>query len=138
MALVVASNTGFDAINAQRATKIDGLFADAAIPAGVACIIQADGSVVASNGTAATAAAAVAGINARAALDGEPVTLFNQPGLIWQWTDVAGTLTPGALYFIAASATGEIDDTATTGDTVGAYMAVSDTDLQLVRVGGQA
>jgi len=131
MTAVVSSNPGADNINAQKSTKVEG-FAAATIGALVACRVNSAGAIVPSDGTLADAAAAVHGVSLRQANSGEPVSIYGI-GTVFQWTS-AGTLTPGAAYFVLGDAAGGVDDSATTGDSTGVFVAVSTTDLMLVKL----
>lgn len=134
MTAVVASNPSMDGVTAQKAGVISDLKAGGTIAPLVACVIEADGDVVPSNATAATLPGAIHGVIPRGAVVGEPVALYGV-GTRFQWDDTGG-LTPGAQYFVLANAAGGIDDTATVGDTLGAFIAVSTTDLVLIRLQG--
>ena len=83
-----------------------------------------------SNAAAATAPGQFLGVAARAALAGEPVTLFGE-GAQFQWSS-AGALTPGSPYFVGGT-DGTIDDTTTLGDTLGSFVAIDDKVLRVTR-----
>ncbi len=98
--------------------QIAGLLAGEAIAAWDACYIKSDGKVWRSTGAAANAAAKVDGWAAEACAVGEAVTIF------WDVTARYATgLTPGARYYLSATA-GAIDDAATTGGTAPVAFAV--------------
>ena len=63
---------------------------------------------------------------------GQPCTVYGS-GAIFQASD-AGTLTVGALYYVSDTA-GRISDAASIKDTRGAFLAVSTTELQILRTG---
>lgn len=130
MTAVTPVNPGVDTITAQKATVISDLVAGEALRQCVACVIEADGQVAETLAAAANAAAAIHGITPRAAAAGEPVTLLGV-GTRFQY-DGDGGLTPGAAYFVGA--TGGIDDATALGDVTGAFVAVSATDLVLIKV----
>lgn len=93
------------------AHTIGGLLAGEAIGAGHLCYIKSDGKVWKSNGTAADAAAQVAGIALVATAVGEAVSLYH--GVTVRY---GAGLTPGAKLFVSTTA-GLIEDAATTGGT---------------------
>lgn len=133
MAVVASSNPGADNINAQKTAKVEGFVGSGeTLPALSAGYFQADGSIALSLGAAANAAGAVHGVCLRTAETGEPVTLYGA-GTVFQWTD-AGSLTPGAQYFLGAA--GGVDDAATLGDSTGVFVAISNTDLMLIKLQG--
>jgi hypothetical protein len=81
-----------------------------------------------SNGTTGNEAAKVDGFTPKAYLAGQPVTLCGR-GTIFEY----GTgLTPGATYYVGATA-GRLDDTATTGDSVGVARAVTARYIRVIR-----
>jgi hypothetical protein len=106
--------------------SINGLLAGETIAAGDCCYVKSDGAVWRTNGTAATAPALYAGIylGAASVAAGEPITLHSN--VIARY---GSGLTPGARYFISATA-GAIDDAATTGGTVAIGFAVSATRIK--------
>lgn len=103
-----------------------GLLAGEAIAAGDVCYIKSDGKAWKSNGTAATAPAKAHGIAVRASDVGTPVTLFRNIELHY-----GSGLTPGAPYFVSATA-GALDDAATTGGTTACAFAVDATRIRFV------
>lgn len=103
-----------------------GMLAGEAIAAGDVCYIKSDGLVWRSNGTAATAPAKADGIAAKAASVGEAVTLFRNVDMHY-----GAGLTPGAGYFVSATA-GQLDDAATTGGTARVAFAVDATRIRFV------
>lgn len=104
-----------------------GLLAGEAIAAFDACYIKSDGKVWRSTGTAANAAAKVRGWAAEACAVGEAVTLFFD--IVCRY---GAGLTPGADYYLSATA-GAIDDAATTGGTAPIAYAVDATRIALMR-----
>lgn len=113
-----------DASTGMFAPNISGLRAGADLTVGDACYIKSDGLVWPSNGTAANAAAVCDGLATRTAKVGQPVVLLAR-GTRFRY----GTgLTPGARYFVAATA-GRLDTAATTGGTVAVAFAVDTTDI---------
>lgn len=128
--LAKSSKASIDATTAMLAPQISGLIAGENIPVMSPCYIKAsDGKVYRTSGAAANELARCAGICPRAANATEPVTLF---GLGTRFSYSDGLLTPGALYFISATA-GLIADAASTGDAVGVFQAVTTEDLRIVR-----
>jgi hypothetical protein len=103
--------------------KHTGLLAGEAIAAGDACYIKSDGKIWRSNGTSANAAAVCDGFAATAAAVNQAVTL------IFNCTVQYGSgLTPGAPYFVSATA-GAIADAASTGGTTVVGRAVDATRI---------
>lgn len=131
MSLVTrATDASIDLSSAQYAPQRPGLTAGEALDAFAACYIkQSDGKVYMSNATAANEAAGFDGMTARAYASGDTnVTLFGL-GTKFRY---ATTLTPGATYYIAATA-GRLDTAVTTGDAVGVARAISATVLRITR-----
>jgi hypothetical protein len=106
--------------------SINGLTAGEAIAAGDCCYVKSDGLVWRTNGTAATAPALYTGIylGSSPVAVGEAVTLHSNVVVRY-----GSGLTPGARYYISATA-GAIDDAATTGGTVPVAFAVSATRIK--------
>jgi hypothetical protein len=103
---------------------ISGLLAGEDIAIGDACYIKSDGLIWRSNGTTLNAAAAkVDGFAARAALSGQPVTLYH--GVNFNY---GSGLTPGARYYAGATA-GRLDTAATTGGTGAVAKAIDATRI---------
>ncbi len=102
---------------------VTGLFAGEAIAAGDVCYIAADGTVMRSNGTAATAPAVGLGMAAGAASTGEAVTIFRRSNFHY-----GAGLTPGTPYFVGATA-GRLDTVATVGGTVAVARAIDATRI---------
>jgi hypothetical protein len=139
MALVTrATDASVDASTAMFAPQITGLLAGEAIDVCAPCYIKSsDGKVWMSNGTAVNEAAEFVGFCPRAALAGEPVTLY---GFGTRMRYAASGLTPGDILYIGATA-GRLDTAATTGDTAagGTAQVISATDIRVIRtrvVGG--
>ncbi len=131
--LTPRSGITVETISGAHASKIPaslGLVAGEALLAAAPCYIKAsDGKVYMSNGTGANEAAELDGFTGKSYAAAEPVTLFGK-GTIFQYT-LSG-LTPGAVYFIGATA-GRLDDTATTGDDVGVARSISATHIRVIR-----
>lgn len=105
--------------------KHTGLYAGEAIAAMDACYIKNDGKIWRSTGAAANAAAVVDGYAGLPAAVNEAVTL------IFDCTVQYGAgLTPGAGYFLSATA-GALADAASTGGTVVIARAVDATRIFL-------
>ncbi|MBC8076960.1 MAG: hypothetical protein H7Y32_12860 [Chloroflexales bacterium] len=131
MALITKATDGsVDAATAMFAPqRSDGLLAGEALDALAPCYIKAsDGKVYMSNGTAADEAAEFDGFTPRAYSAAEAVTLFG----IGTRMRYATGLTPGATYFIAATA-GRLDTAATTGDAVGVARSINATTIRITR-----
>jgi hypothetical protein len=108
---------------------IRGMKAGEAIAAGDICYIKSDGLAWRSNGTAATAPAVAVGIASGDAQVGEAVTLYKNVAFHY-----GSGLTPGAPYYVSATA-GALDDAATTGGTVVVARAIDATRIHFT---GQA
>lgn len=91
--------------------KLPTLYAGEAIAAGDACYIKNDGTIWRSTGTAANAAALVRGFAPTKANAGEALTLVHN--VIFNY---GASLTPGADYYLSATA-GALADSASTGGT---------------------
>jgi hypothetical protein len=131
MATVTRSGASYDASTTVFALHLAGLLAGEALSAGDACYIKSDGKVWKSNGTAVNAAAAFIGLAAGDTDSGEAVTVVGI-GSRWKY-DKAGSLTPGAKYYVSATA-GRLDTAATTGGLVAVAEAVSTKDIILIAV----
>jgi hypothetical protein len=106
--------------------KITGLLAGEAIAVGDVCYIAAAGTIFRSNGTAATAPAKCDGMAVVAAAIGEAVTLIHDVNVRY-----GATLTPGARYFVSATA-GALDDVATVGGTSPVAFAIDATRIHIM------
>ena len=125
MTLITPANVEVDTVTLMANPGPSGnLIAAAAILAAAPCVIESDGDVAMSDGTAANAAGAVHGFSVKEYSIGEQVTLAG-PGTRFRY---AAGMTPGDQLFNGATA-GRLDDTATTGDTLGIAYAVSATDI---------
>jgi len=134
MALIVPDPNGPspDTTTAQFAPHITGLMAGEDLLACAPCYIKtSDNLVYMSNGTAANEAAEVVGFSARATRAGEPVTLY---GIGTRFHYAAGTLSPGAILYVAATA-GRLADSGTTGDPTGVAFAINPYDIIIFRAG---
>lgn len=107
--------------------QIAGLKAGEALTAGMPCYIKSDGKAWKSNGTAATAPAKVDGWAAESCAVGEAVTLFSDVEFRY-----GSGLTPGARYYVSATA-GAIDDAATTGGTAPVAFAIDATRIFVMK-----
>lgn len=134
MALVTrAASASGDATHLIKVPQVSGdLYAGEALDAVAACRIAADGLVYMSNGTASDALARCQGFTARAVAIGQPVTLYRAGARF----GYGSALTPGALYYVAATA-GRLDTAPTTGGLVPIAEAINATDIQVLamRVG---
>lgn len=123
-------NASVDASTASVAPQISGLVAGEALFAGAVVRIDATtGKVFLADGTAANASAQIAGIVPRSAGIGQPVTIY---GLGCRLRYSSG-LTPGAKLFLGTTP-GRADTAATTGDAVGVFRVINDTDVQVIRM----
>jgi len=123
------ATASLDVSTARNAPQITGLYAGEALDLCAPCYIKSsDGRVYMCNATADNEAAEFAGFSPRAVASGEPVTLF---GLGTRMRYASG-LTPGDIYYVGATA-GRIDTAQQVGDRIGVAMAVSDTDIVVIR-----
>lgn len=104
-------------------SRLGGYLAGEAIAKGDCCYIKSDGLVWRSNGTANNAAAAFRGMAATAAAVGEAVTLLNNVSF-----EYGSGLTPGANYYVSATA-GALSDAATTGGLLPVAFALTATKI---------
>lgn len=130
MALITrTTKANMDASTGMYAPQITGLLAGEDLDIAAPCYIKsADGKVWMSDATAANEAAEVVGFTPRAVKSGQPVTLFGA-GARFQY---GSSLTPGAIYYIGATA-GRLDDGATAGDSAGVAYAIDTTDIVIFR-----
>lgn len=130
MALVTRLATAsLDVSTARNAPQITGLHAGEDLDACAPCYIKSsDGEVYMCDGTADNEAAEFAGFTPRAASENEPVTLFG----LGTRMRYGSSLTPGDIYYIGATA-GRIDTDQQVGDRIGVAMAVTDTDIVVIR-----
>lgn len=105
-----------------------GLKAGEAIAAGDVCYIKSDGKVWKSIGTTTNAAAKVDGFAQKAAAVGEAVTLMVNVDMHY-----GSGLTPGARYFVSATAGGgKLADAASTGGTGSVAKAIDATRIRVI------
>ena len=122
-------NASVDASTAMFAAQITGLIAGENIGVCAPCYIKAaDGKVYQSNGTAANEAAKFDGFAPRAALAGQPITLYG----IGTRMRYGNALTIGADLFVDTVA-GGLADAATTGGTVAIARVLDTTDIRVTR-----
>lgn len=135
MAVVTkATSASLDANQANQVAA-GNLYAGEDLSAVAPCYIKAsDGKVYMSDGAASNEAAKFHGFVARLTKAGEPVTLFGAGSRFKYSTG----MTPGATLFIAAvdayTDAGNLQTTASTGDTKGTAFAVNATDIVVCRV----
>jgi hypothetical protein len=122
------ANASVDASTAMFAAQITGLIAGEDLVIGPCYVKAADGKVYKSNGTAVAEAAKFDGFAARAALAGQPITLYGVGCRI----RYGNGLTPGADYFVDTVA-GGLSDVATTGGTTAIARAIDTTDIRVTR-----
>lgn len=130
MALVTrSSKASIDASTAMYAPQLTGLEAGEDLDIAAPCYIKSsDGKVYMCNAIAADEAAEFAGFTPRAVKSGQPVTLFGLGARFRYGT----SLTPGDVYYMGATA-GRLDTAATTGDSLGLALAITSTDIVVIR-----
>lgn len=123
MALVTRSTkASVETGSAQRAQNVLGV-AGENIDIAAPCYIDSSTSkIFMADGTAANQKAVLAGFSARAALTGEPVTLYGA-GVVFHYNDTG--LTAGAKLYLATTP-GRLDTATTTGDAVGVAQVCPD------------
>lgn len=121
MTLIASSNPSIEAVSAVIIPPIVAIMAEDIDPL-APCLLNSDGEIEMSNGTTVGATSAFIGVAARGGLAGQPGSLYGV-GTQFEWDDQGG-LTPGAPYFIGTT-DGTIDDTATTADNLGSFMAIT-------------
>jgi hypothetical protein len=127
MATITRSATASpDASTAMFARNTSGLLAAVDIAVGQAVYILSAGTVGLTNGGAANTSTFI-GLAARPAKTGQPVTVL---GANCRWKYGSG-LTPGARYYVSATA-GALDDAPTTGGTVAVAYAIDTTDIMVI------
>ena len=125
MALVTrGANASIDAIQGQKAPYISALVANEDIDALAPCVIDADGGVSMSDGTADNAAAKCHGFAPKGYRAGEAVSLYG-PGTRAEY---GSGLTPGAPLYVGATK-GRLDTAATTGGLVPVAVALNATEI---------
>jgi hypothetical protein len=130
MALLAKSGTpSLASPNPSGGDVLRGLKAGEAIAAGDVCYIASTGTLMRSNGTAATAPAVGGWIAAGDAQSGEAVTCYRNVSFHY-----GAGMTPGTPFYVGATA-GRLDDAATTGGTVVVARAIDATRIQFT---GQA
>jgi hypothetical protein len=121
----------FDTISLNTAPQFVGTCGAAALYAGAFVYLGSDGLIHLCDATSASAV--VAGIVAVRSGVGNPCTVFGI-GAKCHYA-ASGTFTIGAIYFLdVTSNAGGLSTVATTGDAVGVARAISDTDIQVVRM----
>ena len=128
--VVIDALASVDASTAMFAPQISGLLAGEALFTGA--IVKIDPTtnrVFKANGTAADINAQIAGVVARAAQVGQAVTILGS-GTRFRYSS---GLTPGAKLYLATTS-GQADSAATTGDAVGVFRVINDTDVQVIRM----
>lgn len=131
MALVTRdAAASMDASTGMFAPQITDLIAGENLDAAAPCYIgSADGKVYMCNATAAgTQTTRCAGFTPRAALAGQPITLFS----VGARFSYGSALTPGSILYLGATA-GRLDTAATTGDAVGVAQVITATDIRVTR-----
>jgi len=133
MAQITRDAVEFDLNSVRKSSQISGLQAgEDGIKKGMPCRIDSNGEVVRSNGSVADVNAQVDGFALRDADQGEPITLAGEGTRIRY--SKSGSLTPPNTLFLAA-ADGELDNTSTTGDSVGIARAITAEEIIVQNVG---
>jgi len=133
MAQITRDAVEFDLNSVRKSSQISGLQAgEDGIKKGMPCRIDSNGEVVRANGTNADVNAQVDGFALRDADQGEPITLAGEGTRIRY--SKSGSLTPPNTLFLAA-ADGELDNTSTTGDSVGIARAITAEEIIVQNVG---
>ena len=117
-----------DPVSAQFAPQISGLKAGEALKLGAFCFIDTDGDV--NECDTASGSYSALGVTARQVVSGEPVTLFGQGTIIGQYSS---GMTPGTMYYLSAADPGSLDSAATVRDGKGSAVAISATDIVVIR-----
>jgi hypothetical protein len=130
VAIDPVQGASFDTISLDTAPQFVGTAA-VALYAGAFVYLGSDGLIHLCDATSANAP--LAGIVAVRSGVGNPCTVFGH-GAKCHYA-VAGTLTPGAIYYLDVTANaGGLSTVATTGDAVGVARAISDMDIQVIRM----
>jgi hypothetical protein len=130
VAIDATLGASFDTISLNTAPQFVGTAA-VALFAGALVYLGSDGLIHLTDAT--SSAAPLAGIVAVRSGAGNPCTVFGI-GAKCHYA-AAGTLTIGKVYFLDVTANaGGLSTVATTGDAVGVARAISDTDIQLIRM----
>ena len=134
--MAVVTRATKPSMDANQANQVftGELYAGEDLSAVAPCYIKlSDGKVYMSDGAASNEAAKFHGFTPRAVLTGEPVTLF---GVGTRFKFGVG-MTPGTTLFIAAADNytdpGNLQTTASTGDSKGTAIAASATDIVVCR-----
>lgn len=122
-----SADASMDASTGAFAPQITGLLAGEDLDVAAPCYIKSDGLVYMADGSANDALAVVAGFTPRAVASGQPVTLFGVGARFRYGTG----LTPGALYYLSATA-GALADAAATGHTAALAQAINSTDIRVL------
>jgi len=130
--VTVASNASIDPVSTQKAPFISGLVAGEDLDAAAPCYIKNDGKVymtvtTVTNGIATQAA--YAGFTAKSYKSGEPVTLFGKGARF----NYSSAMTPGAVFFASTTAGALSDAVVLTNDVSPLAMAISATDIVVIR-----
>jgi hypothetical protein len=97
---------------------ITGLLAGENIAQGDACYVASSGSVMRATGAAANAAAKVIGFAAKAADNGEAITLARNVNMGYSPLVASVAVNPGTDLFLSGTVPGGLADAASTGGTV--------------------
>lgn len=114
--------------------RLTGLLAGENIAQGDACYIASTGFVMKATGAAANAAAKVFGFAAKAADNGEPITLMRGVNIAYKPLVTGTPVNPGVDLFLSGTVAGGLADAASTGGTA-AVAVVLDLDGRIFAKG---
>jgi hypothetical protein len=122
------ASASMDDSTGMFAVQITDLIAGEDLDVVSACYIKtSDGKVYMSNATSDVEASEFVGFTPRAVKNGQPVTLYSIGARFRYGT----SLSPGAVYFVAATA-GRLDTAVTAGGRTPIARAIDDTDIQCI------
>ena len=127
MSAVTKVSPSMDASTGMFSLQVTDLLAGEDLAVCDACYIKSDGKVWRSLGSSDTAAAAFIGFVPRAVVAGQPCTLYG----IGARFRYGASLTPGAVYYVGASA-GGLDTAVTAGGRTPIAIAIDDTDIMCI------
>ena len=131
--IVRSAKSDLDPVNSQNATQFGSRILGEDVDVGQPLCMDANGVVWKFNNASIAAANRVlmVGVSTRKAKAGQPVTPYGI-GAVFKVSEAL--LNTGRVYFASATP-GEIDDTATAVDAVGAFYAVSKSDVIVLNAG---
>jgi len=133
MSEISKDSVEFDLNSVRKSSQISGLQAgEDGIEKGDVCRIDSNGEIVRANGSADDVNAQADGIALRDADKGDPLTLVGEGARIRY--NKGGNLTaPNDLY--VASTDGKLDNTSTTGDSVGVARVINSEEILVQNLG---